>query len=73
MKFKKTVTLVSAFGEEKIFEQQINQISFPGVQAHGQYTGQMANKIAIPLKYRDSMTPIHPSTNGRFVKCQYFL
>lgn len=39
IKFKKVITLVSGFGEERTFDQQINEISFPGVQAHGQYTG----------------------------------
>ena len=73
VKFKKVVTLVSGFGEESRFEQVINQASFPGVQAYGQYTGGQAQKINIPLKYRDSKLSIHPSTNGRLVKCEYFL
>lgn len=45
----------------------------PGVVAHGQYTGEQAKKISIPLKYRDSKSSVHPSTNGRLVKCHYYL
>lgn len=71
--FKKVVTLTSSFGVDKMFVQEINRASFPGVGAFGQYTGNQAKKITIPLKYRGSKQSIPPTTNGRLVKCSYYL
>ncbi len=67
--------MTSAFGEEKTFTQEINRASFPAVGAHSQYTGAEAKKISVPLKYkdRDDKLAIHPTVNGRLVKCRYYL
>ena len=43
--------------------------------AHSQYTGAQAKKISVPLKYRerDDKLAIHPTVNGRLVKCRYYM
>ena len=37
------------------------------------YAGENAQRLVLPLKYRSSNYPIHPSTSGRYVKCEYHL
>ena len=69
MKFLKAVTLMSAFGEEKSFVEEINNISFSGTPAHTMYVRENAQRLVLPLRYRSSTIPIHPSTSGRYVKC----
>ena len=69
VKFLKCVTLMSAFGEEKSFLEEINNISFAGTKAYTMYAGENAQRLILPLKYRSSDSPIHPSTSGRYVKC----
>ena len=73
LKFLKCVTLVSGFGEERSFTQVVRSASFPGIGPHGIYTGENAQRLTLPLKYRESNRAIHPSTSGRYVKCEYHI
>ena len=73
VKFKKILTLTSGFGENISLMKDINEAAFPGVDAFGKYTGSEAQKVMVPLKYNDSKMLIHPSTNGKLVKCRYIL
>ena len=73
VKFVKCVTLMSGLGEERSFYEEISNISFAGVGAHNMYTGENSQKLSLPLRYRNSDTPIHPSTSGRYVKCEYHI
>lgn len=73
VKLKKAITLTSQFGEEETIIKEINKAAFPGVPAFQHYGGQFTQKLSLPLKDKHSKTPLQPSTNGRLVKCHYFL
>jgi hypothetical protein len=52
--FVKVLTLTTNQGVEKKITQVINSISFPGIEAHGQYTQGDAQKLPLPLKYKNN-------------------
>lgn len=56
-----------------MFRTTINSIVFPGIGPNAQYVGENAIRLALPLKYKNSDVSLHPSTCGRYVKCEYYI
>jgi hypothetical protein len=71
--FIKEVTLTSTNGIRRVFSTVLNEIHFSGVNAGQAYAGEHAERNNIKLIYKDSNTGVHPTTNGRHVKCEYFI
>lgn len=69
--FVKTVTLKATNGVYKVIREIINTVEFKGVKKGNGYLGPMAEKLFLPLRYKNTAVGIHPSTTGNLVKCEY--
>jgi hypothetical protein len=53
--------------------QILNVVDFSGVPAGMSYYGNNSQRNAMKLVYKDTGLGVHPTTNGKSVKCEYYI
>jgi len=67
--FKRTITLRATNGISKTIKETLNTVEFEGARKGQGYLGPLAKKIGLPLRYKSTLTGIHPSTAGQLIRC----
>lgn len=61
--------MTSATGLKRVFPQVLNDLYFAGARAGQSLFGEHSQRNTIKLIYKDSLMGVHPTTNGKCVKC----
>lgn len=65
------MTLTSDEGSQKMFDDVISEVRFPGIEAGRSRLGEEAQRMSIRLVNQSQKDAVQPSTNGNLVKCNY--